>query len=316
MSQFFNAVYALSADASDPTAVYIYDAAGKSWSKQSTGTPSGSPAFDPTSYKAILDHDTNVFYALSGGELFFLDFSTITTSANGSTSGLAWTDVGKPSFDTTNYQPVMALAQNHIHFLDVPGLSPGQADIFVIHFSFFQPDAQAYPTNGSGAAFPQTHGQAVSLFQPAGAGVQQEFVFIPDDASATYVINVESNTTAVLPGPGTKDAGAQYFAGVTSIVQLASDGRLSFLSYTQDDASANANAAWAAVSAVSVPASVSSAGTSAKASQTPGAAQGSGTGSSSGAKPTGSNASAAIATRAADVLLTMMIGAGLSLLLL
>ena len=48
-------------------------------------------------------------------------------------SALSWVDVGKPSFNTQGYDPVMALAQNHIHFLDVPGLANGDADIFVIH---------------------------------------------------------------------------------------------------------------------------------------------------------------------------------------
>ena len=62
-TQFFNAVYVLSADASNPTAVYIYDAAAKSWSMQAVQNPTGSPAFDPTDFKAILDHDTNVFCA-------------------------------------------------------------------------------------------------------------------------------------------------------------------------------------------------------------------------------------------------------------
>lgn len=33
----------------------------------------------------------------------------------------------------SSYQPVMALAQNHVHFLDVPGVPAGSADIFVIH---------------------------------------------------------------------------------------------------------------------------------------------------------------------------------------
>lgn len=51
----------MSADASDPTAIYIYDATAKSWSKQSVEQSTGSPAFDPADFKAILDHDTNVF---------------------------------------------------------------------------------------------------------------------------------------------------------------------------------------------------------------------------------------------------------------
>ena len=47
-------------------------------------------------------------------------------------SGLAWTDVQKAPYDSS-YQPVMALAQNHVHFLNVPGTPAGDAQIFVIH---------------------------------------------------------------------------------------------------------------------------------------------------------------------------------------
>jgi hypothetical protein len=47
-------------------------------------------------------------------------------------TALSWVDVQKP-FDTTNYQPVMALAQNHVYFLDIPGVPAGSAMIFVIH---------------------------------------------------------------------------------------------------------------------------------------------------------------------------------------
>jgi len=82
----------------------------------------------------------------------------------------------------SNYVPVMALAQNHIHFLDVPNVPAGSADIFVIHCAFhshishieeflmawsdsyFQPQAQAYPLS-DGSAFPATYGQATSFFQ-------------------------------------------------------------------------------------------------------------------------------------------------------
>ena len=49
--------------------------------------------------------------------------------------------------------PVMALAQNHIHFLDVPGTASGSADIFIIHHSYLQLLAQACPIL-DGSAFP------------------------------------------------------------------------------------------------------------------------------------------------------------------
>lgn len=68
--------------------------------------------------------------ALSNGTLYSADFST-QKAAN--STPIDWEVVGNPSFTTTGYSPVMALAQNHIHFLNVPGLSAGQADIFVIH---------------------------------------------------------------------------------------------------------------------------------------------------------------------------------------
>ena len=125
MSQFFNAVYVLNGDAANPSAVHIYDAAAKSWTTQSVN----AGTFDVSSYNAILDHDTNVFYALSKGELFFLNMGDL-KAANA--SGLAWTDVQKAPYDSS-YQPVMALAQNHVHFLNVPGTPAGDAQIFVIH---------------------------------------------------------------------------------------------------------------------------------------------------------------------------------------
>jgi hypothetical protein len=47
----------IGADTANPSSIYIFDAAAKSWSIQSVTAGS----FDPTSFNAILDHDTNVF---------------------------------------------------------------------------------------------------------------------------------------------------------------------------------------------------------------------------------------------------------------
>lgn len=77
--------------------------------------------------------------------------------------------------------------------------------------------------------------------------VQEEFAFIPDDGSATYVLNVQSNTSRTLAGPSTKDEGASYFAGISSLVQLDSTGAVSYLPYSQNDTSANAAAKWSSV---------------------------------------------------------------------
>ena len=68
--------------------------------------------------------------AISNGEMFSLNMDSMIAA---SSDPLSWTDVGAPSFNTQGYEPVMALAQNHIQFLDVPGTPDGQADIFVIH---------------------------------------------------------------------------------------------------------------------------------------------------------------------------------------
>lgn len=119
----------MNGDASNPSAVHIFNAASKSWSTQSVTTGT----FDPSSFDAILDHDTNVFYALSKGELFFLDMGSLITA---NSSAVAWTDVEKSPYGDS-YDPVMALAQNHVHFLDVPGTPAGDANIFVIHCTLF-----------------------------------------------------------------------------------------------------------------------------------------------------------------------------------
>jgi hypothetical protein len=68
------------------------------------------------------------------------------TAAN--STAIPWTDVQQPDLstdtsgvelpgaNTAGYQPVMALAQNHVQFLNVPGLPAGSCKIFVIHCMF------------------------------------------------------------------------------------------------------------------------------------------------------------------------------------
>ena len=45
------------------------------------------------------------------------------------------------------------------------------------------------PAPQSMGSFPTSHGKTASFFQST--GVQQEFAFIPDDGSSTFVVNVE-----------------------------------------------------------------------------------------------------------------------------
>ncbi|KAJ3506302.1 hypothetical protein NMY22_g17297 [Coprinellus aureogranulatus] len=152
-SQFTNAVYVLNADAADPSAVYIFDATSSAWSKQATTLPSSSltslQSYDATQgFAAILDRDTNVFYALTKGNLLMsLDMGLLKTA---NASALTWNEVQNPQWipegaEQTQQEgsgagmqgyefPTMALAQNHVHFVGgVPGLKEGEAKIFVIH---------------------------------------------------------------------------------------------------------------------------------------------------------------------------------------
>ncbi|KAJ7363830.1 hypothetical protein DFH08DRAFT_837673 [Mycena albidolilacea] len=290
LAQFFNAVYVLGADKSNPASIYIYDAGKKSWSTQST-TPGG---FDPTSFEAILDHDTNIFYALSKGELWSLDMKDLVAAGS---SAIVWQDDGAAEINTSNYDPVMAIAQNHIFFFGVPGVTPGNAPIFVIHFGFWQEGSQSFSSD-----FPDTHGQTTSFFLDS--GVQEEIAFVPDDGSHTYIINVQSNTTQTIAGPSTVDAGATYFASTTALVQLAANGALSYLPYSATDKSANSAAKWAPIAAFnSIAGATPGGGSSAGGSSAAGGASNSGsakggsaasnTGSGSGAKSTGSSSGSA-----------------------
>jgi len=234
LSQYTNAIYVLGADKTNPSSIYIYDATAKSWSTQAVDTQ----GFNPSSFSAILDHDTNVFYALSGTGIYFLDMKQ--SKADTSTA-ITWTKAVDNAGFGADYKPVMALAQNHIHFLDVPGVPAGSAKIFVIHYSYLQPQPQSY------GYFPAVHGQATSFFRER--GVQEEFAFIPDNGAATYVINVQSNTTRALAGPNVKDSSATYFASESALVQLTASGQVNYLPY---DGSAKAGT-WSPVKALSAP---------------------------------------------------------------
>lgn len=75
---------------------------------------------------------------------------------------------------------------------------------------------------------------------------------MPDDFSGTYIVNVETNTTQVLAAPTSKDIAATYFGGIKSLIQLSSDGAVSFLPYNQFDAGANSAATWSAVKPIAV----------------------------------------------------------------
>jgi len=261
LAQFFNAVYVLGADSKNPFSVYILDVKGGSWTQQ---TVDGTGGPDPTNQVEILDHDTNVFYAVSGNTIFFLNMNDQIAATS---SALTWNNQITPSFIPTGYNPTISIAQNHVFFFGVPNAAAGDAFIFVIHFAFPQPTPQPF-TALSGAAFPTTHGSAPSLFQ---ANHVQEFIaFIPDDGSATYLIDVQHNTSLALPGPNDKGTGNLYTASETAVVQLSSAGDLAFLAI--DQTNTKAATGWVDFS-INVP--------------TGGGAAPSGTGSGTSAAPSG-----------------------------
>jgi hypothetical protein len=282
LSQFFNAVYVLNADTANPSSVYIYDATNKKWSMQSV-TPG---TFVSSNFAAILDHDTNVFYAYSNASIYSLDMGSL-TAAN--STAIPWTLVQQPDLssgtsgtitpgaNTAGYQPTMALAQNHVHFMGVPGLPAGSVKIFVIHFSFMQPAPQSMGN------FPTSHGKTASFFLTT--GVQQEYVFIPDDGSATYVVNVETNTTKTLTGPTVQDPFATYSASTSALVQLTTGGKVAFLAY--DPNTTTSGGTWSTVSSLPV-ATFSTSNNSSTSTSASGSASG-GTSTSAGSATASAN---------------------------
>jgi hypothetical protein len=303
LAQFYNAIYVLNADKANPTSIYIYAVSTKSWSMQSVTVTSNTVNY--TNFAAILDHDTNVIYAYSEGYLSSLDMGSLTTA---NSTPIPWVEAQQvdlsndpsgpisPGANTAGYQPVMALAQNHIHFFGVPGLPAGDVKIFVIHFSYMQPAPQSM------GSFPNSHGKTASLFLES--GVQQQIVFIPDDGSATYLVNVESNTTQTLAGPSTKDPFATYSASTTALVQLTLSGEVSFLLVPN-------GTTWGPVSSLpKADFSTSSSNTSSSASGTATGA----TSSSTGSPSTGSNGTSS-GIRAVGGGMQLAVGMALAVLL-
>ncbi|KAK8861374.1 hypothetical protein IAR55_002193 [Kwoniella newhampshirensis] len=239
LSQTNNAMYVIGGD-SDLSKIYIYNFASDSWSTQSTSSAPSDLGNSRSS--SVLDHDTNTLFTLTTGSgLYQLDMSSVTNSASG--SALDWQAVENPSFSVSGYTVTAAQAANHIFYLGVPGTAAGSADIFVVHFAYFQPTAQAF----SGTAFPDSAGQAVSI-PNAGDNVPYQIVFVPNDFSNTYILThwtdlgdytVTSdapfatnliNSTQTLPAPSSQDNAAAYAASPYALVQIDTSGNINYLS--------------------------------------------------------------------------------------
>lgn len=246
LSQYSNALYVLNADTTQPSNMHIYSFETQSWTTQQLD----GAGTDPNSLTAILDRNTNVFFALSNSKLYSLDMGTLAQS-DGTTR--PWVAVQDPPFAANNAypKPVMALAENHIHFLNTG--TPAKVNIFVIHFSYTQPEPQFFgPLEVGGSGFPSTTGQTASIFKDI-TTPQQKFAFVPDDGTNTYIFDVLANTTQAIAGPTVKST-SRLAASQRELVQMTSSGELWWIPLNPDDAQPNYSATWSKINfAVNTP---------------------------------------------------------------
>lgn len=146
-------------------------------------------------------------------------------------------------------------------YFGVPDTPEGTADIFVIHYAYFQPEAQKYPTQNNGVSFPSRSGQAVSFMSPDDRPPYQ-MLFVPDDFSQSYVVthwtdpgdylNTTNspvgqaliNSTQLLPPPDLKDIDAAYAASINDIVQINNKGEIHYLAGAIQKYNVNSDAKW------------------------------------------------------------------------
>lgn len=93
----------------------------------------------------------------------------------------------------------------------------------------------------------------------------------------------QTNTTQQLAGPTIKDSKATYFASINSLVQLSSNGTVSFLPYQEGNTSVNAAASWSIVQSLASAAPPSASSASPSGTQTASGSSGTSSPSSSGA---------------------------------
>ncbi|WRT65487.1 uncharacterized protein IL334_002430 [Kwoniella shivajii] len=338
LSQTNNAMYVVGGDSSDLSTIYVYNFASDSWSTQTT---SGAPTdLGNSRSSSVLDHDTNVIYTLTTSSgLYQLDLSSVTNSAQ--SSALAWEAVENSSFSTSGYSVTAAQAANHIFYFGVPDTAAGSANVFVVHYAYFQPTAQ----NFSGTAFPDTAGQAISIPVESDS-VPYSMVFVPNDFSNTYIathwtnlgdysVTTDApfatnliNSTQTIAAPTSQDKTAAYAASPYDLVQIDSQGDIYYyatpvnsdytvsssgswqkLSYsvsgaTGSSSSTNSTTSAAPSGSASASASASAASGSASASK---AASGT---SSASAKASGASASASASASSASSAGTAVVARG------
>ncbi|KAJ3378450.1 hypothetical protein HDU84_007555, partial [Entophlyctis sp. JEL0112] len=218
---YLNYITVLNGDSSKGMSVlHVFDTTSSTWSiVPLTGTDSPST----TNYVATLDHDTNVIYAYSNGIMYRIDYAnSLDQLAKNPSLTLEWLSEvngnAQPFTGSSYSSPVMGQGTNHLHFFNQPDLSAGEAWIFVIHYAWWQPTPQSYGT------FAQKPGQTVYIPSTDQSKVPNTFAYIPDDGTATILIDVNTNTSTILSGFGNSGSTYRYAATSSYIVQFDTTG--------------------------------------------------------------------------------------------
>ncbi|KAJ3345545.1 hypothetical protein HDU83_003963, partial [Entophlyctis luteolus] len=232
---YLNYITVLNGDSSKGMSVlHVFDTTSSTWSiVPLTGTDSPST----TNYVATLDHDTNVIYAYSNGIMYRIDYAnSLDQLAKNPSLTLEWLSEvngnAQPFTGSSYTSPVMGQGTNHLHFFNQPDLSAGEAWIFVIHYAWWQPTPQSYGT------FAQKPGQTVYIPSTDQSKVPNTFAYIPDDGTATILIDVNTNTSTILSGFGNSGSTYRYAATSSYIVQFdTTGGKLKVLPVSGGDVS-------------------------------------------------------------------------------
>ncbi|KAJ3109481.1 hypothetical protein HK100_003285 [Physocladia obscura] len=296
-SPFYNYITVLNGDSSlGLTVLHVFSTLNQTWTK----VPLTGTSIPSSNLVASMDHDTSVIYAYSDNTLYRIDYAD-SLGGTLSTLSLQWltnfNNTPQP-FDGSAYtSPVFGQGTNHLHFLNVPGAAAGLAYIFVVHYAWWQPTSQSY------GSFPQSAGQSVYIPAADQTNAPSVFAFLPDDGSATYLVDTVANSTTTLTGFGSSGAAFRYAATSSNIIQLdTTTGDLKVLPVAGGSVSAGTGVAL--LPSVSVSASSASATSTSK-----------GLASASTSTTTSTGKSASLANYAASAFMAMVAAIAVNVLL-
>ena len=127
--------------------------------------------------------------------------------------------------------------------MNTPEAAEGSGYIFVIHYAYWQPEAQSF------GSLPNAFGQTAPILSNSSAA-PATFAVVPEGGNGTYVVNTkvgightvphvvhayllisleQTNITQAYPGPPISDATARYGASTTTLLQVTGDGSLAYL---------------------------------------------------------------------------------------